>query len=110
MVLSSLKPKVDPAGTSTVSVAFPGFTLHVMSFEVTSVTGELFTGSRTAAVEVVLPVINVVHMSKGNGKMWDLQFSTAKDNIQCAEASWMALIVMRSGDRSFIFTQESDMK
>jgi hypothetical protein len=34
-----------------------------MSGEVTSVTGELFTGWRTAAVEVVLPATSVVQMS-----------------------------------------------
>lgn len=62
-VLSSLKPMVLPAGTETVSVAGDGVWLQVMSGEVTDVTGELFSGVRTAAVDVVLPAISVVQMS-----------------------------------------------
>ncbi len=53
-----------PAATETVSVAGDGFTLHVMSGDSTSVTGELLTGVRTAAVdEVPSPVTKVVQMS-----------------------------------------------
>ena len=62
--MSSMKPTVDPEATSTVSVAAPGSTLQVMSGEVTSVTGELLTGCRTAAVDVVLPAMSVVQMSR----------------------------------------------
>lgn len=61
--MSSLKPMVLPEATETVSVAAPGLTLQVMSPEVTDVTGELLTGKRTAAVEVVLPAISVVQIS-----------------------------------------------
>lgn len=59
-----MKPTVDPAATDAVSVAAPGSTLQVMSGEVTSVTGELLTGRRTAAVDVSLPAMRVVQMSK----------------------------------------------
>lgn len=61
--MSSLKPMVLPAATETVWVAAPGLTLHRTSLVVTEVTGELLTGRRTAAVEVVLPAIRVVQMS-----------------------------------------------
>ena len=63
-MLSSSKPIVLPAATETVSVAGV-FMLHVISGEVTEVTGELLTGVRTAAVEVVLPAIKVVQISVG---------------------------------------------
>jgi hypothetical protein len=56
---------VLPEAIETVAVAAPGFTLHLISLEVTLVTGELDTGRRTAAVEVVLPAIRVVQMSVG---------------------------------------------
>jgi hypothetical protein len=62
MVLSNVKPTVLPAGTLTVAVAGV-FMLQVISGEVTSVTGELLVGRRTAAPEVVLPAIRVVQMS-----------------------------------------------
>jgi hypothetical protein len=62
--LSSLKPIVLPAATETVSVAAPGVLLHVMSPDVADSTGELLSGWRTAAVEVVEPAINVVQTSK----------------------------------------------
>lgn len=64
MVLSSWKPIVLPEATETVAVAAPGLTLHLTSFEVTLVTGELLTGIRTAAVDVVLPAIRLYQMSK----------------------------------------------
>lgn len=51
-----------PAATDTVSVAGL-FMLHVISGEVTDVTGELLTGWRTAVVEIVLPAIKVFQMS-----------------------------------------------
>ena len=53
-----------PAATETVSVSGV-FMLHEISGEVTEVTGELLTGVRTAAVEVVLPAIKVVQISVG---------------------------------------------
>lgn len=54
---------VLPAETLTVWDADPGFVLHLASLPVPEVTGELFTGWRTAAVEVVLPAMRVVQIS-----------------------------------------------
>lgn len=56
---------MSPAATGTVVVAGVGFTLQVISGEVTSVTGELLTGIRTAAVDVSVLVTNVFQMSGG---------------------------------------------
>lgn len=63
-MLSSLKPTVDPAVTFTVCVAGVPMVLHTKLAAVGDVTGELFTGWRTAAVEDVLPAISVVQMSE----------------------------------------------
>jgi hypothetical protein len=60
-VLSSLKPMVEPAATLTVAVAAV-LVLQMKLLAVGDVTGELFTGWRTAAVEVVLPAMSVVQM------------------------------------------------
>jgi hypothetical protein len=64
MVLSNWKPIVLPEATETVAVAAPGVVLHLTSFEVTLVTGELLIGMRTAAVDVVLPAIRLCQMSE----------------------------------------------
>lgn len=48
---------VATATTSTVSVAGVGLTLQIMSGEVTEIIGELLSGIRTAAEEVVLSAI-----------------------------------------------------
>lgn len=66
MVLSSLKPTVEPGATSTVVLPGPVLMLQRISLEVTEVTGELLTGWRTAAVEVVPSAIKVVQMSENS--------------------------------------------
>lgn len=55
---------VLPDATDTVAVAAEGLVLHLTSFEVTLVTGELLIGFRTAAVEVVLPAIRLYQISE----------------------------------------------
>lgn len=57
---------MDPAATETVAVAAPGLVLQVIPASVTLVTGELLTGWRTAAIEVVDPAIRVFQMSNSN--------------------------------------------
>ena len=61
--MSSLKPTVEPAATATVCVAGVAMVLHMKLLAVGAVTGELFKGWRTAAVDVVLPAMSVVQMA-----------------------------------------------
>jgi hypothetical protein len=79
-VLSRINPIVSPALTWTVAVAGVGFTLQVMSGEVTSVTGELLTGVRTAAVLVLEPAMRVVQMSK-LGSESDMTINTIGEQV-----------------------------
>ncbi len=74
---------VLPAATETVSVAGEGLTLQVMSADSTSVTGELFCGRRTAPVDLVLPAMSVVQMSR----MGSVKSTSGREiqDSQCAE-------------------------
>lgn len=63
MVLSSIKPTVEPAVTRVVVEAFAS-ELQVIALLVTDATGLLFTGWRTEEVVDVLPAMSVVHMSR----------------------------------------------
>lgn len=98
-----MKPMVLPAATETVSVAAPGLTLHVTSLEVTDVTGELLTGWRTAAVEVVSPAMRVDQISVERWMSIE-KVECPNNYLQCAEALWATRAREARETASFIFS------